>query len=78
MKNELKRNSIESRLLEAINNLIERRHNSNPDSDEFKDLEPYAFYNPDIWGEVKNVINGQEIAFKAESVYTTEYGKISH
>jgi hypothetical protein len=76
-RNESKRNSIESRLLEVINNLIERRR-SNPNSDEYKDIEPYAFFNQDIWAEVKAVINGQEIAFKTESVYTTEYGKISH
>jgi hypothetical protein len=73
-RNELKRNSIESKLLEAIDSLIER-HQGNPDSDESKELGPYAFYNQDIWAEVKEAINGEEIPFKSESVYTIEYGR---
>jgi hypothetical protein len=76
-RNDLKRNSIESRLLDTVNNLIERR-GSDPHSDEFKELGPYAFYNHDIWAEVKSVVDGQEIAYKTESVYTIEYGSISH
>ncbi|HEY1248655.1 MAG TPA: hypothetical protein VGE97_06690, partial [Nitrososphaera sp.] len=31
-----------------------------------------------IWAEVKDAIDGQEIPFKSESVYTVEYGSISH
>jgi hypothetical protein len=76
-RKEQKRNSIESKLLEAINNQIERRQ-SNPDSDESKEMGSYAFYNQDIWAEVKDVLNGLENPFKSESVDTIEDGPISH
>jgi hypothetical protein len=41
-------------------------------------LEPYAFYNEDIWQEVKSIMNGQEIPYTPESFYTVEHGTISH
>jgi hypothetical protein len=76
-RNDLKKNSIESKLRDAINNLIKKRQD-NPNSDDFKGLEPYTFYNEHIWSEVKSIMNGQDIPFKPQSFYTVEYGKISH
>ena len=71
-RNELKRNSIEAKLREVINNLIEGS------SDGPKDLESYTFYNEDIWAEAKMVMNGLDCPFKQESFYTVEFGNISH
>jgi hypothetical protein len=50
-RNELKKNSIESKLYEAISNLIKRRQD--PNSEEYRDLLEYTFYNEDIYVEVK-------------------------
>ena len=74
-RNELKRNSVESKLLEIVNNLIER-DGANPDGS--NDLESYTFYNEDIWTETKTVMNGRDNAFKPESFYSIEFGTISH
>ena len=71
-RNELKRNSIEAKLREVINNLIGRG------SDGPNDLEPYMFYNEDIWAEAKTVMNGRDNAFKPDSFYSIELGTISH
>ena len=71
-RNELKRNSIESKLREVICNLIERG------SDGSKDCESYTFYNEDIWAEAKTVMSGLDRLFKQESFYTVEFGTISH
>jgi hypothetical protein len=58
-RNDLKRNSIESKLRDAINNLAEERKQS-PDLEKFKGLEEYSFYNEDIWVEVRRVTNGHD------------------
>ena len=50
-KNELRANSIESKMLEAINDLSKERKN-NPESDEYKGLEDYAFTNDLILGKM--------------------------
>ena len=71
-RNELKRNSIESKLRDVINNLIERGSNGS------NDLKSYAFYNEDIWTEAKTVMSGLDCQFKQESFYTIEFGTISH
>jgi hypothetical protein len=68
-RNELKRNSVESKLREVISNLIERGSN---------DLKLYTFYNEDIWAEAKTVMNGLDNGFKPASFYTVEFGSISH
>ncbi len=70
-RNQLKRNSIESKLREAINNLILRQNNRDT-------LDTYAFHNDELWAEVKTVMNGQDCQFKSESFYTIEFGTISH
>jgi hypothetical protein len=77
-RNELRRNSIESKLLDVVRNLNERRRCDNDSADELKELGQYAFYNQDIWTEVKDVLNGLENPLKSESVYTIEHGSISH
>ena len=71
-RNELKRNSIESKLRDVINNLIERGSNGS------NDLKSYAFYNEDIWTEAKTVMSGLDCQFKQESFYSIELGTISH
>jgi hypothetical protein len=71
-RNELKRNSIEAKLREVINNLIEGN------SDGPKDLESYPLYNEDIWAEAKMVMNGRDNAFKPDSFYSAELGTVSH
>jgi hypothetical protein len=78
-RNELKKNSIESKLYDVINNLVRRRQECHEtDKGEYQNLEPYSFYNEQIWDEAKNVMNGKDIPFKPESFYTVEYGTISH
>lgn len=72
-RNELKRNSIESKLRDAICNLIGRGN-----CDGSKDSTSYTFYNEDIWTEAKAVMNGQDNAFKPNSFYSVEFGSISH
>ena len=71
-RNELRRNSIESKLREVISNLIERG------SDGSKDCKSYTFYNEDLWAEVKVVMDGRDNALKSESFYSVEFGSISH
>ena len=73
-RNELRRNSIESKLLDVVRNLIERSRCDNDSADGLNEPGLYAFYNQDIWTEVKNLINGLEHPFKSESVYTIEDG----
>jgi hypothetical protein len=72
-RNELKRNSIESKLRDAICNLIGRGN-----CDGSKDSTSYTFYNEDIWTEAKAVMNGQDNGFKPNSFYSVEFGSISH
>lgn len=70
-RNELKRNSIESKLRDVINNLILRQNNTDT-------LDTYAFHNDELWAEAKIVMNGQDCQFKSESFYTIEFGTVSH
>jgi hypothetical protein len=49
-RNDLKRNSIESKLRDAVNNLAEERK-KNPDTEKYVSLEEYSFYNEDIFAE---------------------------
>ncbi|MFZ0511949.1 MAG: hypothetical protein WAM14_10110 [Candidatus Nitrosopolaris sp.] len=76
-RNDLKRNSIESKLRDAINNLAEERKNS-PELEKYKDLQQYSFYNEEIWAEVRSVTNGSDVQFKPASFYTVDYGPLSH
>jgi hypothetical protein len=76
-RNELKKNSVESKLRDAINNLIKKRK-ENPKSPEYNGLEPCAFYNEQIWAEVKTIIDGIDIPFKTASFYSVDYGVLSH
>ena len=39
---------------------------------------PYAFYNEDIFAEVKNLMDGRDIPLKEDSFYSIEYGPLSH
>jgi hypothetical protein len=66
-KNESKKNSIESKLLEAVSNLSKRREKYKDEHDgqeyeSFKGLEsnPYAFYNEMIWAELRDIMDGKE------------------
>jgi hypothetical protein len=79
-RNELKKNSIESKLYEVINNIVRRRQEGQEtdEKEEYQNLEPYSFYNEHIWDEAKNVMNGQDILYQTQSFYTVEYGAISH
>jgi hypothetical protein len=78
-RNESKKNSIESKLLEAIKNLINvRKDNPKSEMEEFSGLEPYAFYNEQIWAQVRSIMDGKEIHGKVDAFYSTEYGAISH
>jgi hypothetical protein len=70
-RNELKRNSIESKLRDVINNLILRQNNTDTS-------DTYTIYNEEIWAEAKTVMNGQDCQFKPESFYTIEFGTVSH
>jgi len=76
-RNELKRNSIESKLRDAINNLI-KRHKENTNSDEYENLPQYGFYNEQIYAEVRTVMDGKDVPFKSESFYSIESGSLSH
>jgi hypothetical protein len=76
-KNELKSNSIESKLCTAVNELVKAR-DENPTSEEYDGLENYAFTNDQIWNKCRLVMDGIDIWGKSESFYSTEYGKITH
>ena len=68
-RNELKRNSVESKLYNAVTNLIQRRKQDG-NSYEYKNLPEYAFYNEDIFAEVKNLMDGRDIPLKEDSFYS--------
>jgi hypothetical protein len=72
-RNDLKRNSIESKLRDVINNLAEERK-KDPDIEKYVSLEEYSFYNEDIFAEVRRVTNGSDVPFKPASFYSVEYG----
>jgi hypothetical protein len=76
-RNDLKRNSIESKMRDAINNLAEERK-KNPDIEKYVSLEEYSFYNEDIFAEVRRVTNGSGVSFKPASFYTVDFGLLSH
>jgi len=76
-RNDLKRNSIESKLRDAVNNLAEERKQS-PAIEKSSGLGEYSFYNEDIFAEIRRITNGSEVPFKPASFYTVEYGQLSH
>src|SRR5215469_13622393 len=76
-RNDLKRNSIESKLRDAINNLAEERKQS-PAVEKSSGLGEYSFYNEDIFAEIRRITNGSEVPFKPASFYTVDYGQLSH
>lgn len=76
-KNELKSNSIESKLCVAINDLILER-NGNPDSKDYEGLDDCAFTNVQIWTKCKLVMNGIDIVGRSESFYSIDYGMVTH
>jgi len=76
-RNDLKRNSIESKLRDAINNLAEERRQS-PALEKSSGLGEYSFYNEDIFAEIRRITNGSEVPFKPASFYTVDYGQLSH
>jgi hypothetical protein len=71
-RNELKKNSVESKLWEGINNLIKRGDDVQNES------KSYMLINEDIWAEAKTVMNGRDNAFKPDSFYSVDFGTISH
>jgi hypothetical protein len=76
-KNELKSNSIESKLCSVIKDLI-RERNENPNSPDYEGLEDCAFTNEQIWLKAKIVMDGIDIIGKSESFYSIDDGKITH
>jgi len=76
-KNELKSNSIESKLCTVINELMNER-DDNPTSEEYDGLEDYAFTNEQIWHKCKKVMDGIDILGKSESFYSIDYGAVTH
>jgi hypothetical protein len=76
-KNELKSNSIESKLCSVIKDLI-RERNENPNSPDYEGLEDCAFTNEQIWLKAKIVMDGIDIIAKSESFYSIDDGKITH
>jgi len=75
-RNESKKNSIESKLYEAVKKLQEGRDSKL--LPEEKELEPYTFFNEDIFAQVKALMDGKPIPGKDQSFYSTEYGAVSH
>ena len=76
-KNELKSNSIESKLCNAIIDLI-RQRNENPNSQDYEGLDDCAFTNEQIWTICKLVMDGTDIIGRSESFYSIDYGKVTH
>ncbi len=74
-KNELKSNSIESKMYLAINDLI-RESSENLNSDEYNGLEDYTFTNQQIFDKCKHIMNGMTLS--EASFYSIEYGKVTH
>jgi hypothetical protein len=76
-KNELKSNSIESKMCSVIKDLI-RERNENPNSPDYEGLEDCAFTNEQIWPKAKIVMDGIDILGRSESFYSIDDGKITH
>lgn len=76
-KNELKSNSIESKLCIAINDLI-RERNGNPTSKDYECLDDCAFTNDQIWTKCKLIMDGTDIIGRSESFYCIDYGIVTH
>ena len=76
-KNELKSNSIESKLCVAINELILER-NGNPDSKDYEGLDDCAFTNDQIWTKCRLVMDGTDIMGRSESFYSIDHGIVTH
>jgi hypothetical protein len=76
-KNELKSNSIESKMCIVINDLI-RERNENPNSPDYEGLEDCAFTNEQIWAKCRIVMDGIDILGRSESFYSIDDGKITH
>ncbi len=62
-KNEAKKSSFESKLFEAVKNLIG---------------DTYELSHADLCTECRNVMDGKEIANKPQSFYTVDFGAVSH
>jgi hypothetical protein len=76
-KNELKSNSIESKLGSAIIHLI-RQRNENPNSQDYDGLEDCAFTNEQIWTNCKLIMDGTDIIGRSESFYSIDFGLVTH
>jgi len=76
-KNELKSNSIESKLCSAIIYLI-RQRNENPNSQDYDGLDDCAFTNEQIWTNCKLIMDGTDIIGRSESFYSIDYGMVTH
>ena len=76
-KNELKSNSIESKLCSAIIDLI-RQRNENPNSQDYEGLDDCAFTNEQIWTNCRLVMDGTDIIGRSESFYSIDYGIVTH
>ena len=76
-RNKLKKNSLESKLYDAVNNLISKRQ-ENPNLVEYESLPDYGFYNKMIYEEAKIVMDGRDVPFKFGSFYSNDFGSLSH
>jgi hypothetical protein len=71
-KNETKANSFESKLYEAVKNLIKEEKGQQKEED------AYDFSHEDLCTECRNVMDGNDIAGKPQSFYTVDFGAVSH
>jgi len=76
-KNELKSNSIESKLCIVINELIKER-DENLGSQDYRGLDDCAFRNDQIWNKCRIIMDGIDIVQKSESFYSIDYGVVTH
>jgi hypothetical protein len=70
-KNELKEGSFESKLFEAVKNLIKEKKGE-------QKQDAYEFSHEDVCTECRNVMDGKDIAAKPQSFYTVDFGAVSH
>jgi hypothetical protein len=75
-RNESRKNSIESKLLEAIKELMEAR--KDPSDKRFEGLDELEFTNELIFGRVRELMSGVDIPGKTKSFYSEEHGEVSH
>jgi hypothetical protein len=69
-RNDIKKNSFESRLFQAIKNLIKNQEQESKDT--------YLFSHEELCAESRKVMDGNDIVGKPQSFNTVEFGSLSH